>query len=278
MGIKLLTMVCFLVAKSVSEMLQDPQKITQNDWRADTQPRECTRNCPKNGEPVCGSNGVTYSNQCMFENAQCEEANLGLLDGEIIYSKPFINGTCSCEEDCPGYNPVCGSVYDTSGIESFTTYINLCKFENALCKAKRNGKTIYIMHRGKCRSPCNRPCTKELYPMCGSNGIEYPNGCYFRMGQCIEKQNGNKLKMVDCKRICDKKNFLEDGICQNGVKVGSFKPFLRGTRYCWSQCGKGSDEWSYLKFTSTKNWVYGDTDRICAKIIENRDFYLAKCG
>ena len=33
---------------------------------------ECNRNCPVNRRPVCGSDGITYGNRCLWKLADCK--------------------------------------------------------------------------------------------------------------------------------------------------------------------------------------------------------------
>ncbi|KAM9266236.1 ovomucoid-like [Cariama cristata] len=134
--------------------------------------------CPRNYEPVCGTNGVTYPNECSL----CSE----MLRNRALDKKH--DGRC-VKLDCTGYlrssgghatrctleyRPICG----TNGV----TYSNKCHF----CNTVANGLDINLRHFGECvQIDCreqkgnNLICTADYNPLCGSNGKTYGNKCQF---------------------------------------------------------------------------------------------------
>ncbi|OWY94989.1 Kazal-like serine protease inhibitor [Phytophthora megakarya] len=90
--------------------------------------------CPDQYAPVCGSDGVTYSNECNLSIEKCNhpEKNLTMvLDGEcptqrkLMFSEGYQGGDCE-DQGCPDdYAPVCGS----DGV----TYSNECNLGLEKC-------------------------------------------------------------------------------------------------------------------------------------------------
>ena len=83
----------------------------------------CSKICPMNWNPVCGSDMVTYGNDCQFDNAKCAE-NTSL---EIVQRGPCDNTSThdihvDPIETTPGY--ISGSTNDYTATSSRTTTIS----------------------------------------------------------------------------------------------------------------------------------------------------------
>ncbi|XP_037789447.1 LOW QUALITY PROTEIN: extracellular protease inhibitor 10-like [Penaeus monodon] len=135
-------------------------------------PPACPQNCIQVYDPVCGSDGQTYSNDCTLMVAACDNPALTKIsDGECGSQQP------QCPEICPLiFLPVCGS----DGV----TYPNQCSLDIASC----NDPSIFKQFDGPCDSTqepqCSEACPFNYLPVCGSDGVTYPNQCSLDVAIC----------------------------------------------------------------------------------------------
>ncbi|KAJ3416987.1 hypothetical protein HDV05_007469 [Chytridiales sp. JEL 0842] len=162
--------------------------------------KSCDRPCPRNFRPVCGSNGITYGNQCLFNNAQCAQPMLTITSQGECPTKPTSD---ECPAACPAlYAPVCGS--------NGKTYSNACALSVEVCLSK---KPITIASQGECPAKptsdeCPAACPALYAPVCGSNGKTYSNACALNVEVCLSKKPITIASQGECKQTptttCDK--------------------------------------------------------------------------
>ncbi|CAL1545351.1 unnamed protein product, partial [Lymnaea stagnalis] len=164
---------CLLAATSCRKPDADQITVAHS---GDCYAKRCPWSCDQFQLPVCGSDGITYSNLCELEKAGC-----GTSPQRPVVLKH--EGSCErdwCKKACPlTHRPVCGS--------NNVTYDNECALRLSNCN-KTSDNPITVWYEEECRElGCERPCPKIFRPLCGADGVTYPNSCAIEEAMCRNK-------------------------------------------------------------------------------------------
>ncbi|GAB6022272.1 hypothetical protein CHUAL_014184 [Chamberlinius hualienensis] len=126
-------------------------------------------------DPVCGIDGVTYSNMCRLNMAKClrgiRVAHLGVCHNHLVSEV--------CPDQCPpssvgDFNdPVCGS--------DGNVYTNACDMKRLTC-----GQKVVPLAWKNCRTTahCDVNCPNISRPICGADGNLYKSKCHMLYKNC----------------------------------------------------------------------------------------------
>ncbi|XP_067381825.1 agrin isoform X9 [Channa argus] len=183
----------------------------------------CPSECVESHQPVCGSDGTTYKNECELHVRACKnQMDLRVVtQGECktcgstvcAWGARCVQNKCECPQ-CSGeaFSPVCGS--------DGTTYNNKCELSLSSCMQKRridvvkpgscdedcgsggSGSGVESCEQDRCRTfggswdedaeedrcICDFTCQSVPHNLvCGSDGKNYSNECELKKARC-EKQ------------------------------------------------------------------------------------------
>jgi hypothetical protein len=161
-------------------------------WRS----LSCPTYCRPNVNPVCGSDGVIYKNDCDRRKRTCGTDVMKVdLEECTLYKGANCTHQCDNEKDF-----ACG----TDG----RTYLNKCLLQSAYCE-----RGIEFAHYGHCMNTsavseqCPTSCARSLMSgsVCGSDGNVYPSQCDMKRETC-----GQGVVSVD-RRHCQTTEHCDSG-------------------------------------------------------------------
>ncbi|XP_028411072.1 uncharacterized protein LOC114533678 [Dendronephthya gigantea] len=159
----------------------------------------CSTSCPKNYDPVCGSDGQDYNNECLLnvtvctsrrtitvvKKGKCEKDN----DDSIRLPSSFKEPTATDNAKPPSVH--------SSGFpsDSFfpigTTVVKYTATDDAGLTATCTFSVTVVS---------NTSCPKNYDPVCGSDGQDYNNECLLNVTVCTSRRTITVVKKGKCEK------------------------------------------------------------------------------
>ncbi|KAF4078101.1 hypothetical protein AMELA_G00195500 [Ameiurus melas] len=181
---------------------------------------ECLDTCLQASDPVCGSDGQTYTSQCQMNaigcslqkhiqikhKGPCDKACTNCSFGAICDEQ---TRRCVCPKECVvSKQPVCGS--------DGTTYMNECELHVRACTEQLD---LHVVVQGECKTCGSTVCSwgarcvqnkcecpqcagQPTAEVCGTDGMTYANECELRLASCKQKKDIEVARSGSCDEDC----------------------------------------------------------------------------
>uniref|UniRef100_A0A915Q4Z9 Kazal-like domain-containing protein n=1 Tax=Setaria digitata TaxID=48799 RepID=A0A915Q4Z9_9BILA len=179
----------------------------------------CSMECKQDDDqPVCGSNGVTYRNECELNIAICglkqQVDRWNLERNEEMKLELDYKGKC-----CEDITAKCDNTASSSAVcdSEGHTHINICEYERAACLSRKRFRTnLTIRYWGEC---CVDNCHEEQVgtKLCDDAETTHESWCKFRLAKCeLHRRNNRTLQVAYMGECC---KISHDEKCANSGPV-----------------------------------------------------------
>uniref|UniRef100_T1L3L3 Agrin n=1 Tax=Tetranychus urticae TaxID=32264 RepID=T1L3L3_TETUR len=164
----------------------------------------CPKNCSQEKDPVCGSDGLNYLNECQLRLTSCQQRQYITVTSKVQcdlcsnvhckYGAHCEAGLCVCPKDCPSiYEPVCS----TDGY----TYANECQMRLTACQRKLE---LSVTFYGECQD-------SQMIKRLGSTSPSSPSSSLSSFTFTASSPSSNSLTgYID---TCDQNTCRFGGVC-----------------------------------------------------------------
>lgn len=138
--------------------------------------------CSREYHPICASDALTYSNNCLLECKKKENPDLSIrFYGECDeqrFDQPIDIDHCICTLE---YSPICGSDNETYSNECMLKCEQRKRSDLTLDYSGECGKQVKITNEGTQLDSITEQCICPFIytPLCGSDAKTYSNECEF---------------------------------------------------------------------------------------------------
>ncbi|XP_055376138.1 ovoinhibitor-like [Condylostylus longicornis] len=256
--------------------------------------RDCPKACTLEFNQVCATNGKEYrlfDNPCMMDVFNCEHEFLWTQTKSLAPCLDDTRAVSADIDDCVRpctmeYNPICA--FDGKHYRFFS---NICDMHNAECGTDKHfveASLFNCVPHPAAFKNCEKPCTREYNPVCGTNGEEskvFANPCMLNNEHCNDNKIWQQTRMDECKTEptqialnteCEKPcTFEYNPVCGfNGFTHEVF-PNMCGLENAHCKDGK---KWSATPFTECIEFASVDEEKThnCARPCNK--MYKPVCG
>ncbi|KAJ3107302.1 hypothetical protein HDU97_004441 [Phlyctochytrium planicorne] len=136
--------------------------------------------CPHVYNPVCGSDGDSYSNACELQQEACKNPSLNLVKAK--------DGAC---KECPQADCFFGTDYNKTVCSTTDKFAGMCVFNDVLCRKPSKAGSLKPCDAATCDAiECKEDGTECLV------GDKYLTPCAFYKARCADPA----LKMGPCRQ------------------------------------------------------------------------------